>query len=276
MKAKRGGKLKAAGLILLTLLPVILLAAGFLIVRTVNNRKRMNALIDEGVRAVSMRYDLTKQDTGGYAEMYAGGLTKPRTAQYRAAELGNLSVVVRDSGLRQTVTFTVTPFEKNMPLCRLEQSYFMCTRETAAEFYDLVGDTASPDYQRVTGSLRNAAQFFSGEPDAGAEPHWYDSYLSASVYKKLKSKDEERSREMFLSMLEVYLEESVRQEKSKPEEAARQLEITQNFAESLLEKGSPSADLLREALGEARTRDFFRRVLFGTDACQPDAQQTNT
>ena len=46
MKAKRGGKLKAAGLILLTLLPVILLAAGLLIVRAVNNRKIMNALID--------------------------------------------------------------------------------------------------------------------------------------------------------------------------------------------------------------------------------------
>lgn len=269
MKAKRGGKLKAAGLILLTLLPVILLAAGFLIVRTVNNRKRMNALIDEGVRAVSMRYDLTKQDTGGYAEMYAGGLTKLRTAQYRAAELGNLSVVVRDSGLRQTVTFTVTPFEKNMPLCRLEQSYFMGTVKTAAEFYDLVGDTASPDYMRVTESLRNAAQFFSGETDDSAEPQWYDSYRSASVYRKLKSGDEERSREMFLSMLEVYLEESVRQEKSKPEEAARQFEITQNFCGSLLEKGSPAADMLKETLGEAKTRDFFGRVLFGTDAYKP-------
>lgn len=276
MKAKRGGKLKAAGLILLTLLPVILLAAGFMIVRAVNNRKTMNALIDEGVRAVSLRYDITKQDTGGYAEMHPDLMTKLRTSQYRIEGLGNLSVIIKENGLRQSAAFTVTPFEKNMPLCRLELMYFMGTRKTSAAFYDLVGDTAAPDYRRVTESLRNAAQFFSGSNDLPSEPRWYDSFVSAAVGKKLKSKDDSRNRELFLQLLEVYLEESVRQEKSSPEEAARQFEITQNFAGSLLEKGSPSADLLKETLGEAKTRDFFGRVLFGTDAYQPAEQQTNT
>ena len=47
-------------------------------------------------------------NTGGYAEMHIGRMTKVRTAQYRAAGFGNLSVAVRDSGLRQTVTFTFT------------------------------------------------------------------------------------------------------------------------------------------------------------------------
>lgn len=276
MKAKRGGKLKAAGLILLTLLPVILLAAGLLIVRAVSNRKTMNALIDEGVRAVSVRYTITKQDTGGYAELHPALMTKLRTVQYRVEELGNLSVMTKESGLRQTAAFTLTPFEKNMPLCRLEVTYFMGTRKLSAEFYDLVGDTATQDYQQVRTSLRNAAQFFSGDTDLPAEPHWYDSYLSASVYKKMKSRDDDRTRELFLSLLEVYLEESVRQEKSTAEEAARQFEITKNYSESLLEKGSPSADMLKETFGEAKTRDFFGRVLFGTEAYQPAEQQTNT
>ena len=92
------------------------------------------------------------------------------------------------------------------------------------------------------------------------------------MHKKLKGSDEDRNRELFLNMLEIYLESSKTLEKSAPEDAERQFEITQNYSDGLIEKGGVSTDVFKKALGEEKTRDFFNRVFFGTDNYRTENQ----
>ena len=272
MGAKTGGKKKKAGKVLLIILAVILLLAGFLTFHAVRNTKTMNNLIREGLHSVEMRYDVTPLDAGEYKDMRFYGLMKFHVDQYRVEELGNLSVMTANMGMMQMVSFMITPFEKNVPLCTLDFMYIMGNRKSYVEFYDLVGDTATPEYQQVLESLRTGVQFYSDIEEIPAEEHWYDSYLSVVMHKKLKGSDEDRNRELFLNMLEIYLESSKTLEKSAPEDAERQFEITQNYSDGLIEKGGVSTDVFKKALGEEKTRDFFNRVFFGTDNYRTEKQ----
>ena len=270
MEAKTGGKKKKAGKILLVLLLVILLLAGFMTFHAVRNTKTMNQLIDNGLRSVGGRYNITQLDAGEYKDMRFYGLMKFHVDQYRVEELGNLSVMTANMGMMQMVSFMITPFEKNVPLCTLDFMYIMGSRKSYVEFYDLVGDTATPEYQQVLESLQTGAKFYSDIEELPAEEHWYDSYLSVVMHKKLK--DDTRNNELFQNMLEIYLESSRILEKSTPEDAARQFEITQNYSDGLIEKGGVSTDVFKKALGEEKTRDFFNRVFFGTDLYRADNQ----
>jgi hypothetical protein len=49
------------------------------------------------------------------------------------------------------------------------------------------------------------------------------------------------------------------------EEKAQKKALTQEYCDTLVEKGGVSTDVFKKALGEKTTKDFFDKVLFGTE-----------
>ena len=245
------------------LLPVVL-AAGILIFYTAEIKKDMQALAADGLAAVQAHSTVQKLDAGAYADIRLGS-ERVHVEQYAVSGLGNLAVKTSHTALTHSVSFVLTPFGKNVPLCALHETVTPGKRKTSAAFYDLVGDTATPAYQQVTETLRLAAVRYADAEELAAEPHWYDSFLSTSLYKQFRGKEKPRSREMFLDMLNAYLAVSGQAEPAAEADAARQFEITQNFCSSLIEKGSAETDLFRDTLGAEETLRFFYQVYFGTD-----------
>lgn len=265
MKAKTKKRLLTVLIVLVLLIAAI---AGVIVFYASRNKKVMNATIDKGLAAVRSFYDVEKLDAGEYADMRMYGLMKFHTDQYRVKDLGNLSVMTADMGFMQMVSFMITPFEKSVPLCTLDYMYIFGTRKSYVEFYDLdrVKDdgTVRAEDSEVLKALRNTVSQYSDIEEITVEPKWYDAYSEVKMHKKMGSADDARNEEMFLTVLNTYLSETAKLEKSDAAGAAAQLKATQMYSDGLIDKGGVSTDVFKKALGEDKTRDFFNKVFFGT------------
>ena len=263
MKAKK--VLKVLGIILLILLVLILILVIVVHVNAKKNRPVMNETAAKGLELVQKDFTVTKLDAGDYTDMKFYGIMKFHVDQYRVEELGNLSVMTADMGFMQMVSFLITPYEKNLPVCTLDYMYILGSRTSYTEFYDLAADTESDAYRGVQDSLKELASRYADLEDSKVEEHWYDTYLTVFMHKKLKRADDARNKEMFCDALQTYLDAAKATELNSPEDQAKQVENTQQYCDGLIEKGGVSTDLFKKVLGEEKTHEFFDRVFFGTD-----------
>lgn len=263
MKAKK--ILKGIGIFLLILILLIIILIGFILHTGGKNTTVMNTTINKGLAEMQEHYTLKPLDTGEYENLKFYGFMKFHVDQYEVKELGNLSVMTADMGFMQMVSFLITPYEKNVPLCTLDYMYILNNRKSYVEFYDLVGDPETVEYRDVQAQLREMTARWGDFEEIPATENWYDSYLNVVMHKQLTKDDEARNEEMFLDALGTYLDAADALPVSTADEQAAQLEKTQSYCNGLIEQGGVSTDVFKKALGEEKTRDFFGRVFFGTD-----------
>lgn len=264
MKAKK--ILKGIGIFFLILLLILICSVIFLTVLGNRNKKAMSEMISDGLTQVRSDYDVTALDAGEFTDMRFYGLMKFHVDQYRVEELGNLSVMTADMGFMQMVSFMITPFEKNVPLCTLDFMYILNNRKSYVEFYDLGGDTASAEYLAVQEHLKEMTARWASITELPSEPHWYDEYLHVVMHKQLTVKEEDTNSALFADALGTYLAETKAAAQSSNAVRDAQIANTKAYSDGLIEKGGVSTDVFKKALGEDKTREFFDKVFFGTAA----------
>lgn len=260
-KSKKKPVLIVLGVILALIAAIVI----FMAVNASRNKKIIQETIGLGLAEVQEHYTVTPCDAGDFADMTMYGIMKFHTDQYEVEGLGNLSVMTADMGMMQMVSFMITPFEKNVPLCTLDFMYILGNRKSYVEFYDLVGDTQTAEYASVLASLREMQARYADVTELAPTENWYDSYLSVVMHKSLTGKEEARNQSLFCDALSSYLEASDTLAQSSPEDAAAQCSVTEGYSNGLIEKGGVSTDVFKKALGEDTTRDFFNQVFFGTN-----------
>ena len=91
--------------------------------------------------------------------------------------------------------------------------------------------------------------------------HWYDEIkLPSSISKKGKKNHTPRLDELTIKHFEAYLVSSSAQV---TEKASKQ-DKASVYVNGLIEKGGPSTDVFKKSLGEEKTAQLFRYVLFVT------------
>lgn len=257
-KIKKALKITLAGVV-----GAVVLSVGIVSLQASKNNKVMHETIDKGMATLAEYYTVKPLDPASYQDMTMYGLMKFHVDQYQVEELGNLSVMTANMGFMQMVSYMITPYEKNVPLCTLDFMYIMGNRKSYVEFYDLVGDTQTSAYQQVMTSLADMTERYDNITELPVDAAWYDNFLTVDMHKQLK--DDAVNEEMFCDALRTYLDASKTMEISSPEDAARQLEITQEYSDGLIKNGGVSTNVFKKALGEEKTRDFFDQVFFGSD-----------
>lgn len=262
-------KKKKVGRVLLIILLVIVLMigalAGFIAYNANENMKVMNRTLDEGMQALSERADINELDAGEYSEIKLYGVIKFDVRQYEVEELGNLSVMKVNMGFMQMVSYIITPYEKDMPMLSMDFMYILGNRKAYAEFYDLTADKEAPDYAAVLDNIREFEGRYADLEDIATEPAWYDDLLTVVLHKAGKKQDDDKIREMFSDAIETYMEQADGLELLSDEAEAEKVGITQEYCDNLVEKGGVSTDVFKKELGEEKTKDFFNKVLFGTE-----------
>ena len=97
-------------------------------------------------------------------------------------------------------------------------------------------------------------------PERDPGEHWYDDIkLKSSISKKGKKVQSPHFDELTMQHFEAYLstgettsDASVKQKKA------------EYYVNGLLEKGGPSTDVFKKALGVEKTTELFKNILFGT------------
>ena len=263
--SKPKSKIKKIVLICLgIILALILIIAISAAVSSKKNVKAMNKAIDDAVSLISQRYNVTSVPIDEYEQVKVYGVMKFHVKQYYVEDIGNLSIMKINMGVMQMATMVLTPQDKNLPMVSADYMYMLGSRKSYFEFYDLV-EFKDEEYNSLLSQLQNMKGPYSDLKDIKMDKAWYDDLKTFSMYKSGKTSDDEALEQMLMDGMEIYLNAADKLPELTDTQKHRKNEITKEYANNLITKGGVSTDAFKKSLGKDTTRDFFSKVLFGTE-----------
>lgn len=208
---------------------------------------------------INARYELNKMDIRDMSVLKANGMTFLIEA-YEAKGLGHVSVMRAKGffGLMRMDTLIVNPYEIDLPLYSYDRIYAAGNDTLIVELYDTLADVYSEEHLNTV----KAKYTELGERDPGE--HWYDSIkLSSSISKKGKKVQSPQFDELALKHFEAYLSTDI-----PASDVSVKCKKAAYYVDGLLEKGGPSTDVFKKALGKEATAELFRNILFGTSSME--------
>lgn len=210
----------------------------------------INKLLD----SIQTKYTLTPIEVGDMKSLKANGMTFSIQA-YKAKGLGHVSVMRAKGffGLMKMDTLIINPYDIDLPLYSYDRILAAGNDTLIVELYDtLVEEYSEAHLQTVKAEYVHLAERDPGE-------HWYDPIkLASSISKKGKKAQSLGFDELTLRHFEAYL--SGGQVVADPEKKQKKAVY---YVSGLLEKGGPSTDVFKKALGEEMTSKLFKNILFG-------------
>ncbi len=215
-------------------------------------------MIDRLLTLINQKFSLDGIDCGEFARMKVNGMTFSITA-YRAKGLGHVSVMKASAmlGLMKMDTLIVNPTELDLPLYSYDRIFAMGNDTLIIELYD----TTLGEYSEEGLIEVKAREKYSAVPERDPGEHWYDSIkLGSSISKKGKKKH----LGLINSLTDQHFEKYLNSSNAKVTDKAAKQEKAQIYVGGLIEKGGPSTDVFKKAIGEEKTRELFENILFGT------------
>lgn len=214
-------------------------------------------MTDKLLNTLKSRYELRQLDTGEFAVIKANGM-KFTVEAYCAEGLGHVSVMRAKGffGLMKMDTLIINPTQVDMPLYSYDRVHAMGNDTLIFELYDtFLGQT---DMSALDGVKASAAYL----PDHDLGAHWYDSIkLPQSLSKKGKKGQSQSFDTTATHYLVQYLATAKTAALCDPEKKREKASV---YVEGLLKNGGPSTDVFKKGIGDEKTAELFRRVLFGT------------
>ena len=215
-------------------------------------------MIQKMLSAIGASFPMTELDCGEYAKQKVSGMNFT-VRRFYAEGLDSVSTMVASGffGLMKMDTLIITPTEKDMPLFSYDRVLAMGNDTLIFELYDtLLGDA-------YLTSLEKAKEAAGDLPDHDLGSHWYDSIkLPVSLSKKGKKKDTAAFDKATADYLEAFLNDA---KAAGSCEAAPKREKASVYVEGLLQNGGPSTDVFKKGIGEEKTAQLFRKILFATE-----------
>lgn len=206
---------------------------------------------------ISNTFTLEPRDTGEFSVLKANGMTF-RIRSFDAPELGLVSVMEAKGffGLMKMDTLIINPLVKDAPLFSYDRVHAMGNDTLIFELYNTF---LTP---RSLNGLDWVKVDAAGLPEHDLGEHWYDPIkLPQSLAKKGRSNI---SRD-FDEAVMAYSAEFLRICQAAPAcDRGTKQEKASAYVEGLLTHGGPSTDVFKKAIGDEKTAELFRTVLFGT------------
>ena len=214
-------------------------------------------MIQRMLRAITAQYHLNGITTGEYGKMKVNGMNFEVWA-FHAEGLGHVSAMTAKGffGLMKMDTLIINPTTKDMPLFSYDRVHAMGNDTLIYELYDTILEKA--DLSRVETVKEN----YAGLPNHDLGSHWYDDIkLPVSLSKKGKKSQTAAFDSCAMEYLEAFLADASEAGYCDP---AGKKEKASVYVEGLLTNGGPSTDIFKKGLGQEKTAELFRKILFGT------------
>ena len=215
-------------------------------------------MTDRMLEVIAKHFPLEELSCGEYEKKKVSGMTF-RIRRFYAKGLGPVSSMVAGGffGLMKMDTLIISPTEKDMPLFSYDRVHAMGNDTVIFELYGtLLGNADLSSLEQVK---RDAAYL----PDHDLGAHWYDPIkLPVSLAKKGRKKDSSGFDVTVVHYLAKFLEAAKTAETC---EAGPKREKAGIYVEGLLKNGGPSTDVFKKSIGDEKTADLFRKILFATE-----------
>lgn len=214
-------------------------------------------MIQKMLRTITAKHHLNAITIGEYAKMKVGVMNFQIWA-FHAEGLGHVSAMTATGmfGLMKMDTLIINPTERDMPLYSYDRVHALGNDTLIYELYDTILEKAS--LSRVEAVKESCKHL----PDHDLGEHWYDSIkLAVSLSKKGKKAHTPAFDDCALEYLEAYLADVSEAEYCEPGPKKDKASI---YVEGLLKHGGPSTDVFKKGIGDEKTAELFRNILFGT------------
>lgn len=215
-------------------------------------------MIEKLINCIGEHFPLKEKNAGEFARLKVRGMNFSVRC-YCAEGLGHVSVM-RSSGffgLMKMDTLMIIPAEKDMPLLSYDRVQAMGNDTLIFELYDtLLGEASLIATEKAKAEGKKL-------PDHDVGTHWYDAIkLPISLAKKGKK----TATLGFDKLAENYVMGFLSDSRCAAScDAKPKLEKVSVYVEGLLTHGGPSTDVFKKTIGEEKTAELFRKVLFGTE-----------
>jgi hypothetical protein len=248
-------------IILLLALPII---ASFIYIIS-RNAKVMHKTIEEGMKIIQNKYSIKQLDIGDFKQMTIYGIISFYTKAYNIEGLGILSIMTVNLGVMQMFTFSINPYEKDLPQMSNDIIYMFNKRIFRIEFYNLMIDSQNSEYKSFINKIKEINNKYSYFEDVEIKKNWYLDLLSALISKKDGTKYEQKFIELFIEVMKLYIEYSNNIKKLNNDNIIKKIALIEEFGNNLIDKGGISTDQFKKNFGIDKTRKYFGNVLFGYD-----------
>ena len=184
--------------------------------------------------------------------------------QYDVRGVGNLVTMKCKSAAMQMDTFTLTPYEKNLPLFTTDYIYNGETRIYLNEIYDLCV-RHDEIYDRYIAEFMANKEKHSALPDMPTKPCWYDGIRPVCTSKKTDTSADEENLSIFYDNLDTFIRMEKECDKLGEADRAEKWRLNKDYADRLVDEGGVSTDVFKATLGSDDTHRFFNEVFFGPD-----------
>ena len=215
-------------------------------------------MVNRLLTLINEKYPLTEIDCGDFSRMKVSGMNFVICA-FKAKGLGHVSVMRADGmlGLMKMDTLIINPTELDLPLYSYDRIFAMGNDTLIVELYD----TLLSEYSEEGISEVKAREKYASISERDPGEHWYDSIkLASSISKKGKKKHLDLINDLTEQHFEAYMCSS----KTPVTDKVAKQDKANIYVNGLIEKGGPSTDVFKKAIGEAKTRALFENILFGT------------
>lgn len=213
-------------------------------------------MIQKMLRAITAQYHLNAITIGEFQKMKVNGMNFDIWA-FHAEGLGHVSAMSARGffGLMKMDTLIINPTEKDMPLFSYDRVHAMGNDTLIYEIYDTILEKV--DLNRV----EDVKAKYRHLPDHNLGEHWYDSIkLAVSLSKKGRKDHTAAFDACAMDYLEAYLDDAAEADYCDP---AGKKEKASIYVEGLLSNGGPSTDVFKKGIGDNKTAELFRNILFG-------------
>ncbi|MBQ7933930.1 MAG: hypothetical protein IJ327_03990, partial [Lachnospiraceae bacterium] len=203
------------------------------------------------------RFPLKEKEVGQWKQMKVSDM-KFTIRAFEAEGLGHVSAMSAKGffGLMQMDTLIINPTKKDLPLYSYDRVHAMGNDTLIVELYDTLLGACD------LSGLAQVKEQNGDLPDHDLGEHWYDSIkLAESVSKKGKKQQTHRFDILAGMHLAAYLETNPRMAAVDADAKRTKAAV---YVDGLLQNGGPSTDVFKKALGDEKTAQLFREVLFGT------------
>ena len=212
------------------------------------------------LKLVEEKYSLKEKNVGEFKTFKAKGMTFNCEA-YEARGLGHVSVMRAKGffGLMQMDTLVIAPENKDLPLLSYDRIIAMGNDTLIIEIYDTMGEEKAD----LT-SVKSTKSKYAGLPERfadGEEPkHWYDDIRLPETTSK---KGKKAHKNDFDAYTLEYISSFLSLDANDCEPTAKKAR-TDVYANGLVTQGGPATDVFKKELGEEKTCEILKKVLFGT------------
>ena len=212
-------------------------------------------MTDGFLKILDERFRLIEIPCDEFASLKVSGM-KFKIKAYHAEGLGHVSVMKASGffGLMKMDTVIVVPTAIDLPIYSYDRIYAMGNDTLITELYDtMLGEWDES-------ALCAVKERFSDIPERDPGEHWYDSIkLCSSISKKGKKANTPTIDELAIEHFKAF----INADSEAVSNISKKREKTEYYVNGLLERGGPSTDAFKKALGKEKTEKLFKKVLFG-------------